>query len=221
MLRRFARGHAHSYHRRMVDLRCLPLAATMLIAAHAAHAQNAVTLYGGARTGSGFEQATTPPTDADMKSTGAVSVGIDWPYDGRRPLQLLLSHQRTRLLLAPTTTGGSPNELPLNVSYVHLGGLNYFGDQPFQGPYVAGGLGITYLSPNLQGTSSRVRASMNVGVGYEFPLGQSLALRTELRGYFTLIDSQGSFFCSGGCTVQIKGDLMTQVEGMVGLTVRF
>lgn len=199
---------------------CLPLAAALTVGAFSAHAQQAVTLYGGARTGSGFEQATTPPADVDMDTTGAVSVGIEWPYDGRRPLQLLLSHQRTRLHLAPTTPG-TPTELPLNVSYVHLGGLNYFGEQPLQGPYVAGGLGITYLSPNLQGTSSRVRASMNVGVGYQFPLAPSLALRTELRGYFTLIDSQGSFFCSGGCVVQIKGDLMTQVEGMVGLTLQF
>jgi hypothetical protein len=221
MLRRFGSPSPRGYHRRMVDPRCLPLAAALLVVAHTANAQNAVTLYGGARAGSGFEQATTPPSDADMKSTGAVSVGIEWPYDARRPLQLLLSHQRTRLLLAPTTSTGVPTELPLNVSYVHLGGLNYFGDQPARGPYVTGGLGITYFSPDLQGTSSRVRASMNVGVGYQYPLGQSLALRTELRGYFTLIDSQGSFFCSGGCTVQIKGDLMTQVEGMVGLTMQF
>jgi len=221
MLRRFGADSRRGYHRRMVDLRCLPFAAAMLVAAHTAHAQNAVTLYGGARTGSGFEQATTPPASVDMDTSGAFSLGIEWPYDARRPLQLLLSHQRTRLQLAPTTTGASPTELPLNVSYVHLGGLNYFGDLANQGPYVAGGLGITYLSPDLQGTSSRVRASMNVGIGYQFPLGQSLALRTELRGYFTLIDSQGSFFCSGGCTVQIKGDLMTQAEGMVGLTMKF
>ena len=42
-----------------------------------------------------------------------------------------------------------------------------------------------------------------------------------MRGYLTLIDSQGSFFCSGGCVVQIKGDAMTQFEGMAGLTLQF
>jgi len=203
----------------------LPLRGLVAAAAFAAGwpacAQKAITLYGGARAGSGFEQATTPSADADLRSSGALSLGIDWPYDATRQLQLLLSHQRTRLELAPTSTPGTPTELPLRVSYVHLGGINYFEGQLSQGPYVAGGLGITHLSPRLQGTSSRVRASMNVGIGYHWPLGASLALRTELRGYVTLINSQGSFFCSGGCVVQIKGDTLTQVEGMVGLTLAF
>ena len=196
------------------------LAVALLTAAHA-RAQKAVTLYGGARAGSGFEQATTPSADADLRSSGAVSLAFDWPYDASRQLQLLLSHQRTRLELAPSTPGGTPTELPLRVSYVHLGGLNYFEGQLSQGPYVAGGLGITHLSPRLQGTSSRVRPSLNVGIGYHLPIGPSLALRTELRGYVTLINSQGSFFCSGGCVVQIKGDTLTQIEGMVGLTLTF
>ena len=203
-----------------LSLRCLAAAAALAAAAPAC-AQKAITLYGGARAGSGFEQATTPSADADLRSSGAVSIGIDWPFDASRQLQLLLSHQRTRLELAPASAGGTPTELPLRVSYVHLGGINYFEGQLSQGPYIAGGLGITQLSPRLQGTSSRVRASMNVGIGYHLPLGTSLALRTELRGYVTLINSQGSFFCSGGCVVQIKGDTLTQVEGMVGLTLVF
>jgi hypothetical protein len=201
----------------------LRIVATVLAlgAAAPACAQRAITLYGGARAGSGFEQATTPSADADLRSSGAVSLAFDWPYDASRQLQLLLSHQRTRLELAPTSTPGAPSELPLSVSYLHLGGLNYFEGQVGQGPYIAGGLGITQFSPRLQGTSSRTRASMNVGLGYHLPLGASLALRTELRGYVTLINSQGSFFCSGGCTVQIKGDTLTQVEAMVGLTLQF
>jgi hypothetical protein len=202
------------------SIRGLAAAATLVLAGPAC-AQKAITFYGGARAGSGFEQATTPSADADLRSSGALSIGIDWPYDASRQLQLLLSHQRTRLELAPTATVGAPTELPLRVSYVHLGGLNYFEGQLSQGPYIAGGLGITQLSPRLQGTSSRVRASMNVGIGYHLPIGHSLALRTELRGYVTLINSSGSFFCSGGCVVQIKGDTLTQVEGMVGLTLVF
>jgi hypothetical protein len=201
-------------------IRCLLVAATLTLAGPAC-AQNAITFYGGARAGSGFEQATTPSADADLRSSGALSVGIDWPYDASRQLQLLLSHQRTRLELAPTSPSGTPTELPLRVGYVHLGGLNYFEGQVNQGPYIAGGLGITHLSPRLQGTSSRVRPSMNVGIGYHVPIGRSLALRTELRGYVTLINSSGSFFCSGGCVVQIKGDTLTQVEGMVGVTLVF
>lgn len=196
-------------------------AVLLLAAAWPACAQKAITLYGGARAGSGFQQATTPSADADLRSSGALSLAFDWPYDATRQLQLLVSHQRTRLELAPTSTPGTPTELPLRVSYLHLGGVNYFEGQLSQGPYVAGGIGITQLSPRLQGTSSRVRASMSAGIGYHLPLTKALALRTELRGYFTLINSNGSFFCSGGCVVQIKGDTLTQVEAMVGLTLLF
>jgi hypothetical protein len=196
--------------------------AAAILAATAAAAQNAITLYGGVRSGgSGFEQESAPNEPLDMRSGFAGSIGIEWPYDTARPLQLLLSYQRTELEISGAATPGSPSEMPLQVIYVHLGGLNFFEGRQGRGPYVAGGLGATILDPSLQGTSSRVRPSFNVGIGYEWPLGRAMALRTELRGYLTLINSSGSFFCSGGCVVSIKGTAMTQVEAMVGLTFGF
>ncbi len=186
-----------------------------------AGAQNAVTVYGGVRSGSGFEQASSPAAPIDIRSGAAGSLSIETPYDASRQWQLLLSHQRTRLLLGAPATPGAPSEMPLQVSYLHLGGLNHFEGQVGRGPYVSGGLGLTHLSPRLQGTSSRLRASMSVGLGYVWPIGQAVALRTELRGYVTLIRSDGSFFCSGGCVVSIKGDTLTQVEAMAGLTFGF
>ncbi|HEU5297371.1 MAG TPA: hypothetical protein VFU71_21515 [Burkholderiaceae bacterium] len=187
-----------------------------------AHAQTAITLYGGYRAGSGFEQAQPPNNAVDMRSTAAGSIGIEWPSASARPFQLLLSYQRTRLDLGPQTTPGAPTELPLQVGYVHFGGLNYFeGQVAGRGPYVAGGLGVTFMNPDFPGTSGRVRPSMNVGIGYQWPLSQSLALRTELRAYLTAISSSGSFFCSGGCVVQVQSTLMTQYEAMIGLTFGF
>jgi hypothetical protein len=197
---------------------CPTLAAALLLgSALPAAAQSSVTVYGGYRGGSGFRQASGSDASIDMRSSAAASVGIEWPYDANRQLQLLASHQSTRL----ENIGTTPSQMPLRVSYVHLGGLNYFDGPIGRGPYVAGGLGITDLSPRFNGTSSRLRPSMNVGIGYHWPIGPSLALRTELRGYVTLINSSGSFFCSGGCVVSIKGDTLTQVEGMVGLTLGF
>jgi hypothetical protein len=188
----------------------------------AAAAQNAVTLYGGLRSGSGFEQSQPPNNAVDMHNTAAASVGIEWPYDAGRPFQLLLSYQRTKLDLGTPATAGAPTELPLQVAYVHFGGLNYFeGTVGGRGPYVAGGIGATFLNPDFTGTSARVRPSMNVGLGYQWPLSPSMSLRTELRAYLTAINSSGSFFCSGGCVVQVQSTLMTQFEAMVGLTFGF
>jgi hypothetical protein len=52
-------------------------------------------------------------------------------------------------------------------------------------------------------------------------LSRQVALRTELRGYLTLLNSSGGFVCSGGCVVAIRGDTMSQVEGMLGLSFGF
>jgi hypothetical protein len=46
-------------------------------------------------------------------------------------------------------------------------------------------------------------------------------VRTELRGYVTLINSSGQFFCSGGCVVSIRGTTLGQAEGMVGVSIGF
>jgi hypothetical protein len=62
---------------------------------------------------------------------------------------------------------------------------------------------------------------MNVGLGYQWMLSRQLALRTEVRGYVTLIHSSGGFFCSGGCVVSIRGDTMLQVEALLGLSFAF
>ena len=223
MLRQFRRPAARGYHRQMtrhpafIALACV----SALGATVSAAAQNAFTLYGGGRTSSGFRQAEPPNADIEMSNGAAGSVGIEWPADPGRMFQLFLSTQRTKLdLTGATTTPGAATEMPLQVSYIHIGGLNFF-EGGLRGPYIVGGLGATVLSPSLQGTSTQIRPSMNVGIGYQWALGSSVSLRTELRGYFTLINSSGQFFWSGGCVVSIQGDAMTQVEAMVGLTFGF
>ena len=200
----------------------LACAATLLVVASPSIAQTAVTLYGGLRGGSGLHQSEPPNAGVSMSTTAAGSVGIEWPANDARPYQLFFSTQRTKLDLSGSTTPGTPSEMSLQVSYVHFGGLNFFdGRRGGGGGYVVGGLGATILDPKLQGTSSVIRPSMNVGLGYQWPLGPSVALRTELRGYFTLINSSSSLFCSGGCVVQIQGDTLTQYEGLIGLYVGF
>ena len=194
----------------------------LLVAAAPAAAQTALTLYGGLRGGSGFHQSQPPNAGVGMSTTAAGSFGVEWPANDARPYQLFFSTQRTKLDLSGLTTSGSPSEMSLQVSYLHFGGLNFFdGRYGGGGGYVVGGLGATFLDPKLSGTSSVIRPSMNVGLGYQWPLGPSVALRTELRGYITVINSSSSLFCSGGCIVQIQGDALTQFEGLVGLNFRF
>ena len=191
----------------------------LAVSAAAAGAQATVTLYGGARGGGDFEDAVGNGNTYKLKSGAAASASVDWLLDDGRVGQLFYSFQRSSL---PGKAFGQSADVSVNLSYLHIGGRAYFeGDVRTGGGYVVGGLGATFLSPGLAGLSNEVRASANVGIGWEWPLARNVALRSELRGYWTLINSSGQLFCSGGCVVSIRGDSLVQGEAMVGVSIGF
>jgi len=195
------------------------LVLAIAVSAGGAAAQTSLTLYGGARGGGDFEDANGNGTTFKLKSGGAVSASVDWQLDDGRVGQVFYSFQRSAL---PGTAFGQPADVTVNISYLHLGGLAFFdGDARNGGGYVVGGLGATFLSPGLGGLSDEVRASANVGVGWDWPLARNIALRTELRGYWTFINTSGQLFCSGGCVVSIRADSLVQAEAMVGVSIAF
>lgn len=196
----------------------LATAAVISMAAAApAAAQNAVTLYGGYRGGGSFEQSTSPNTSVDLQSSAAFSASLDWGLDAARQVQVFASYQSTDI----PAYGNAAPAVPLTVSYLHLGGTNFFEGAIGRGAYLVGGLGVTRMSPGLAGLSDEYRPSMNLGLGYQLPLAPSFALRFELRGYLTLVNSNANLFCSGGCVVTLRGDALTQAEAMVGLSFGF
>lgn len=196
--------------------------AACLIALPAA-AQVSGTVFGGARAGGGFTDsaggsASQRSLDADSGAAGAVA--LNWALDATRQAEIFIARQETDL--RRVSVGAVTDTLPLAITYAHFGGTYYFDrEHRAGGPYVVGGLGITHFSPGLAGLSSEVRGSMNVGLGWRLPLGPAASLRMELRGYATLINSSGGFFCSGGCVVQIRGDTFTQAEALIGLSIGY
>ena len=199
----------------------LPLLSWALLVALPSHAQGiTVTTYGGWRgSGQGLERNAPSDPAVRLGSGPAASMSVDWTLDAARQLQLFASHQQTEL---ETSTGtGTPLRVPLKLSTLQLGGTNFIDGQVGNGTYVVGGLGVTHLSPGLAGFESELRLSLSLGLGYQWPLSAGLSLRSELRGWGTLINSGGSFLCSGGCTVSIKGDTLTQVEALLGLAWSF
>ena len=189
---------------------------TLACAAPAMAQQYALTAYGGYRGGGSFEQTQSPYGSVNLQSSVAGSLSLDWALDANRQVQLFASYQSTDIPASPANPS-----VPLTVSYLHLGGTNFFEGAVGRGPYVVGGLGATRLAPGLAGLSAEFRPSMNVGLGYQLPLAPSLALRFELRGYYTLINSQTTLFCSGGCVLTVRGDGLFQAEAMLGLSVGF
>ena len=189
----------------------------LLAATGAARAgDNAVTLYGGWRAGGDFtEVASGHTTRLDSSGVGALS--LDFALDASRQWQLYLSRQKTELAL--DTAGASP--LPLTVTTLQIGGTVFFDGPVGRGPYVVGGLGVTALQPGLAGYDNELRPSLSLGLGYQWPLAESLALRFETRANATLVSSSGQIFCSGGCVVAVKGSALTQVDALLGLSLRF
>jgi hypothetical protein len=192
-------------------------AAALAVVAAAAHAQdNGAFAFGGWRAGGAFQDGTTGE-QLRLADRGAASVAIDFGIDGTRQLELFVSRQSTRL--EARAAGAQP--LPLTVTYLHVGGTNFFEGPIGRGPYVAGGLGATIFAPGLDGLRSETRPSLAVGAGYLLPLAGPLALRVELRGYATLVNSSGGLFCAGGCVLTIRGDSLTQGEVLIGVGARF
>jgi hypothetical protein len=195
------------------------IVATALALGASAAAAQSVTLFGGARGGGDFVDQNAGDAAVRLDSSAAASLSFDWIMADGRQAQIFYSLQRTAL---PGSTASRTAEVPVNISYLHIGGHAFIEGTPTtSGSYLVGGLGATHLSPGLDGLSAEVRASMNLGFGYQWVLSKQVSLRGELRGYLTLVNSSGGFFCSGGCVVAIKGDAMTQFEGMLGLSYRF
>lgn len=194
------------------------LALALLLTTATAQAENGLALFGGWRGGGGFtDTATGRSLKFDTDTAGSLAINLT--YDADRQWEIFASRQKT--VITGSTLGTNTFRLPLTVTYLHVGGLNYFEGPVGTGPYVLGGLGVTVMRPDLDGFSSETRPSMNLGAGYRFAFSKALSLRAEARAYLTLINSSGSFMCSGGCTVSIKGDSLTQYEAMLGLHLAF
>jgi hypothetical protein len=195
------------------------IAAALALASSSSAAQGALTLYGGARGGGEFTDQNAGDAAIKLHSGATASLSFDWLLSDGRQAQIFYSFQRSAL---PGSVLKQTGDIAVNISYLHAGGRVFFdGTDSTSGSYLVGGLGITHFAPNLAGLSSEVRPSMNVGLGYQWILSRQLAVRTELRGYLTLINSNGGFLCSGGCVVSIRGDTVLQVEGLVGLSFAF
>jgi hypothetical protein len=187
----------------------------MLAASVPAAAQTSLTLYLGYAASEGIDNATTN-AKATVESAVNYSAALDIGLDPSRQLQVFYSQQNTEL-----SPGGGVAPFDFTVRYLHVGGTFFVDGSSDAGIYVVGGIGATQLSPNLSGLDSEIKPSLNLGVGYQWPLGKALALRAEARGFFTVVNSSSGLFCSGGCIVVLKGDAFVQGAAMLGVSGRF
>lgn len=112
----------------------------------------------------------------------------------------------------------------LRLEIYQLGGSYLFRDDGQKlRPYIALGLGVTRLVPEPQDLESETRFSASLAGGVKAYVGPHLGVRLEMRGFFTVIDSDSRIFCSPGlpCVVSTKGSDLSQAEIRGGLIFRF
>ena len=188
---------------------------------------NAFTLYAGYRDGGRFTDITTGnKLPIEASGVGAVSLDLALDPEAGTQFQIYLSRQSSQVDARQATQPAAPAaplpaKFPMSVTYAHIGGTVFPSKTIGQGAYLVGGLGATLFEPDLQGLANELRPSISLGIGYQLPLGERLALRFETRGYATLVNSNSALFCSGGCVLSIKGDTVTQGDILLGLTFTY
>ncbi len=166
-------------------------------------------------------------TDTGKKHTveGAESYGfiLSFPYEYGKNIEIFYSHQSSELSAVnvnlPATTGDV--NIDLTIDYLHIGGTTPIAEYNDLKTFVSGGIGFTYLSPDLTGLQSDLRASFSIGIGLKWPVTEKVSLRLETRGLATLFNSNTALFCNGGCALTTNGSLFIQAEVLAGLTIRF
>ena len=176
----------------------------------------------GLRGGGEFIDETTNKKHT-IDSSNIYGLIVSLPYDFGKTLEVYYSHQSSDLksvnVTLPSPTGTA--DIPLSIDYLHFGGTAPISDEDYFKTFVSGGLGFTYLSPDLSGAQSDLRASLSLGIGLKWPITERMAFRLEARGLATMFNNNSAVFCNGGCTLKVNGSFFLQHEIFAGLAFQF
>jgi opacity protein-like surface antigen len=182
-------------------------------------AQFEITPFAGHTWGGEFTDSVTGNT-LKVDETANYGLMVDVEKDDRSQYELYMSRQSTQL----KTDGGLFTGKPLfdlDIWYVHIGGT-YTEAEGRMKPFVAGGLGVTYMDPKGPGLSAETKFSFNLGVGVKLQATEHIGLRLEGRWFGTLFNGGGSVFCSNGaCALNVQGDLFSQFVANAGVSFAF
>ena len=169
----------------------------------------------GYRFGGSFE--TSSGHDTDLQAGPAYGLSFDFaPRDSDIKLELFWSRQDSRLdLEAP----GGLNHVDMSVDQFQIGGIYELGRGRLR-ETVTTLVGATVFSPDYG--DAEARFSFGFGLGVKYFLLKNLALRADLRGYYTVVESDSAFISSGGYTVvYFSGSGIWQGEVSGGITLSF
>lgn len=156
--------------------------------------------------------------ELDEGGSFGLVVNLDLAEPGKQAELYIARHDTKASSILPFA--GDTTTLDLMIYQVQVGGLYFPGGQT-SGGFVSGVAGVTRLEPKDHEFDSHHRASISLGGGYKLPLTDQLLVRFDLRGIYTVLDSGGAVFCSGGCSVRFESSGYFQGEVSAGLAFRF
>ncbi len=184
------------------------LAAALLLASSAAIAGSELTIHTGARFGETEDPLPVVGLTLDFESTPTRWFSFSW------------SMQQTSLetgIFQPAS-----DALDLDVHYLEFAGVYRIEREQQAQWFVTAGVGATWATPDPSGFSDEFAFNLMVGGGAILPLGKSLGLRFDGRGYLTVSDVKLNGVCGGvGCSVTFSSGGAFQFEGLIGLSIAF
>ena len=173
------------------------LAAAVLLMAlpHAARAQHGLyrfefTPTASYRFGGTLDGRETELFDADLdvEDSEAWGVTFDIPLGSAIQLELLASHQSSRLQFDDGFFSGDLEFADIDVAYYHVGILWQWGNGQIQ-PFFVASAGVANLDPDIPGASSESRFSASLGGGVKIFFSRNVGMRLEGRGFWSDLGS--------------------------------
>ena len=188
-----------------------------------AAAQVEIVPFAGYRFGGSLD---VPDEGSALETKDSAAWGVSLAYqvaeDGE--IEALFARQSTRL-----DSGGlftSQPRFDLAIEIYQLGGNYLFGeDHDRVRPYIGAGLGVSRLVPEPAALESETRFSASFAAGLKAYLNPHFGLRVEVRGFFTVLESDNQVFCGSQgesvCLINATGSELSQAEARAGLIFRF
>jgi opacity protein-like surface antigen len=177
-----------------------------------------ITPLGGTQGGGSLRHIASDET-LQFKDATTRGVILGWELDHRRELELLYQHQESSLESGSSAIPEG-DLLTLESHTLQLGGTVLSEERHRLRGFLSGGIGFTHYTPSIAGAGSETRPSLSLGVGAKWMPTRNIGLRLEARGYGTLFNSNSAIFCSGGCTLAVSGDLLSQYALFAGMIIR-
>jgi len=174
-----------------------------------------VTGYLGSRVNKEIENdSTNKKMNVSSELTQAIALG--WSYAKNSEGELLFSSSKENF------SSADDFDLDVYVQYIQVGGRIFFKNSTPFSSSIGLGIGGTYFNPSGSEYDDKLAFSGSISGGIRYQLSKQFALRSDLRVYGTLLDTDDELFCANGaCNLNLSDSLYVEAELLAGVEYKF